>query len=75
MLKHWMTHAEYQQFISDAVSHLNESQLKKLSSYKDSLDKLTSLNLDPVGEFLVPFIPIPAGLLLTSLRLSALLSL
>lgn len=55
MLKHWDSHAEYQQFISETVSHLNESQFKKLSSYKDSLDKLTSLNLDPVGDFLQPF--------------------
>ena len=50
MLKHWDSHAEYQLFISDTVSRLNETQLIKLNSYKDSLDKLTSLNLDPVGE-------------------------
>ena len=55
MLKHWNSHAEYQHFISETVSHLNESQLIKLNSYKDSLDKLTSLNLDTVGEFLKPF--------------------
>lgn len=55
MLKHWTSHAEYQQFVSDAVSLLNESQLKKLSSYSDSIDKLTSLNLDPVGLHLLPF--------------------
>lgn len=55
MLKHWDTHAEYQHFISKAVSQLNDSQLKKLNSYSDSLDKLTSLNLDPVGSYLSPF--------------------
>lgn len=55
MLKHWDSHAEYQQFISEAVSHLNESQLKKLYSYSDSLNKLASLNLDPVGEYLKSF--------------------
>ena len=55
MLKHWMTHAEYQQFISVSITHLNESQLKKLRSYQYSLDKLTSLNLDPVGDYLAPF--------------------
>lgn len=55
MLKHWMTHAEYQHFISQAVALLNASQLKKLSSYSDSLDKLTSLNLDPVGIHLLPY--------------------
>ncbi|GLB28468.1 hypothetical protein LAD12857_03910 [Lacrimispora amygdalina] len=31
MLKHWASHAEYQLFVSEAVSLLNESQLKKLS--------------------------------------------
>ena len=55
MLKHWDSHAEYQQFISEAVSHLNESQLTKLYSYSDSLNKLASLNLDPVGEYLKSF--------------------
>lgn len=55
MLKHWTTHAEYQHFISDAVALLNQSQLKKLSSYSDSLNKLTSLNLDPVGDHLLPY--------------------
>jgi len=55
MLKHWMTHAEYQHFISQAVTLLNKSQLKKLSSYSDSLDKLTSLNLDPIGIHLLPY--------------------
>ncbi|KAK9667558.1 hypothetical protein QE152_g41285, partial [Popillia japonica] len=55
MLKHWSTHAEYQQFISVAVSQLNFSQRKKLASYSDSLEKLTSLNLDPVGEHLRPY--------------------
>jgi len=54
MLKHWASHAEYQQFVSNAVSLLNESKLKKLSSYSDSLDKLNSLNLDPVGLRLQP---------------------
>ena len=55
MLKHWQTHAEYQQFISEAVASLNPSQLKKLYSMADSWHKLTSLNLDPVGDFLAPF--------------------
>ena len=55
MLKHWQTHAEYQQFISDAMANLNPSQLKKLHSMSDSWNKLTSMNLDPVGDFLAPF--------------------
>lgn len=58
MLKHWQTHAEYQQFISEAVASLNPSQLKKLHSMSDSWHKLTSMNLDPVRDFLIPlFIP------------------
>ncbi|XBX08299.1 hypothetical protein QMP26_09560 [Enterocloster clostridioformis] len=40
MIKHWQTHAEYQQFISDSVPLLNPSQLKKLVSMSDSWDKL-----------------------------------
>lgn len=55
MLKHWQTHAEYQQFLSDAVSHLNESQRKKLSSYSHSIAKLSALNLDPVRDIMLPF--------------------
>lgn len=55
MIKHWASHAEYLQVVSDAVSHLNGSQLKKFLSYSDSMDKLTSLNLDPVGLHLFPF--------------------
>ena len=55
MLKHWDSHAEYQHFISQAVESLNPSQLKKFSSMSDSLNKLTSMNLDPVGQFLAPY--------------------
>ncbi len=55
MLKHWDTHAEYLHFVSESVTLLNQSQLKKLSSLSDSWNKLTSMNLDPVGEFLDPF--------------------
>ena len=62
MLKYWDTHAEYQHFISEAVALLNPSQLKKLYSMSDSWKKLTSMNLDPVGEFLVPLLTsIPTG--------------
>lgn len=55
MLKHWNSHAEYQHFISESVASLSPSQLKKLYSMSDSWNKLTSMNLDPVGEFLAPF--------------------
>ena len=55
MLKHWQTHAEYQQLISEAVASLNLSQLKKLCSMSDSWHKFTSMNLNPVRDFLTPF--------------------
>jgi len=55
MLKHWTTHDEYQNFIAEALKKLNESQLKKLNSHSDSIFKLTSLNLDPVGQHLYPY--------------------
>lgn len=55
MLKYWQTHAEYQQFISDAVSHLNDSQRKKTGSYSYSIAKLSDLNLDPARDFMLPY--------------------
>lgn len=55
MLKHWASHEEYQQYITQTVNTLNESQIKRFFSYKDSLDKLTSMNLDPVKAFLEPY--------------------
>ncbi|MGB8454488.1 MAG: hypothetical protein WCD89_19430 [Anaerocolumna sp.] len=55
MLKSWTSHTNYQLFISDAVSSLNESQRKKLVSYSNSLAKLTSLNLDTLAARLAPY--------------------
>lgn len=55
MLKYWTPHAEYQQSVTDAASHLGASQFKKLLSHADSLAKLTSMNLDPVGQHLLPY--------------------
>ena len=55
MLKSWTSHADYQQFISDAVSSFNESQRKKFFSYSDTITKLTSLNLDPLASHLAPY--------------------
>jgi hypothetical protein len=55
MLKNWTSHADYQQFVSDAVAFLNDSQRKKLISYSDTIAKLTSLNLDPFAAHLAPY--------------------
>ena len=55
LLKHWVTHAEYQHFISEVVTLLNPSQLKKRYFMSDFWNKHTSMNLDPVEQFLIPF--------------------
>lgn len=55
MLKHWTSHADYQHFISHAVTSFNESQLKKFSSYSNTIAKLSSLNLDPLATHLAPY--------------------
>lgn len=54
MLKNWNSHADYQQFVSNSVALLNKSQLKKLSFYQKSIDKLTSLDLDPLMSLIAP---------------------
>ena len=55
MLKHWQSHAEYQHFVSGAISRLNELQRKKLNSFSDSLYKRSAFDLDPVWDFMLPF--------------------
>lgn len=55
MLKDWTSHISYQNLISDSVALLNESELKRLASYSDSVEKLTALNLDPLADFLAPY--------------------
>jgi hypothetical protein len=54
MLKYWMLHVDYQQFLSHAVVSFNDSQLKRFSSFSNSIAKLSSLNLDPLADFLAP---------------------
>lgn len=55
MLKHWTTHFEYIDFVSDSVSRFNPSQLKRWHSFVDSFEKLSSMNLDPLAELLAPY--------------------
>jgi len=51
-----MSHASYCSFISQGISSLSPSDLLRLrGSFSDSLDKLTSLNLDPIRDHLIPF--------------------
>ena len=52
MLKNWTSHISYQNFISDSIASFNESELKRLNDYSDSIAKLTALNLDPLADFL-----------------------
>lgn len=55
MLKNWTSHADYQNFVSSNVSSFDQSQLKRFSSFHNSIAKLTSLNLDPLGTILKPY--------------------
>ena len=55
MLRDWTSHICYQNFISHSVSSLNDSELKRLAHYSNSLDKLTALDLDPLADFLAPY--------------------
>ena len=55
MLEFWTSHKEYIDFLSNSASTLNASLRKRLSSYSDSIKKLTSLNLDPLHSVLEPY--------------------
>jgi hypothetical protein len=55
MLNLWSSHAYYQHFISQSVLSFDESQLKRFSYFSNSIDKLTSLDLDPLADFLAPY--------------------
>jgi len=56
MLNSWISHDSYCSFISQGISSLSPSDLLRLrGSFSDSLDKLTSLNLDPIRDHLIPY--------------------
>jgi hypothetical protein len=55
MLNLWSSHADYQHFISQSVLSFDESQLKRFSYFSNSIEKLTSLDLDPLADFLAPY--------------------
>ena len=56
MLISWMSHDAYCSFISQGITSLSSSDLIRLGgSFSDSLDKLTSLDLDPVRDILLPY--------------------
>lgn len=56
MLIAWMSHDTYCSFISEGFSSLSSSDRLRLEgSFSASLEKLTSLNLDPVRDALLPY--------------------
>ena len=56
MLISWMSHDVYCSFISQGITSLSSSDLIRLrGSFSDSLDKLTSLDLDPVLDLLLTY--------------------
>ncbi len=52
MLKFWTSHKKYIDFLSNTESSLDDSLRKKLSSFSDSIKKLTFLNLDSLHSAL-----------------------
>lgn len=56
MLVSWLSHDDYCSFISHGISSLSPSDRDRLEgSFGTSLEKLTSLNLDPVRDVLLPY--------------------
>ncbi|MDL2302762.1 hypothetical protein LJC58_10510 [Lachnospiraceae bacterium OttesenSCG-928-D06] len=56
MLKFWMPHTDYISFISVQISSLSLSDRIRLDGlFSHSLEKLTSLNLDPILALLLPY--------------------
>lgn len=56
MLISWMSHDSYCSFISQGIASLSPSDLFRLrGSFSASLDKLTSLDLDPIRDALSPY--------------------
>ncbi len=57
MLKNWQSHQEYIAFLHRAKIHFDSSMRMRLSSLSSARDKLVSLNLDPVMEYLARLYP------------------
>ena len=55
MLKDWTSHVSYQNFISNSVSSFDAYKLKRFTYFSNSMEKLTSMNLDPLSDFLAPY--------------------
>lgn len=56
MLTNWMSHDLYCSFLSSGIDSLSPADSRRLSGlFSSSLEKLTSLNLDPVMDMLSPY--------------------
>jgi len=61
MLSSCMSNGSYYSFILEEIYFLSAPNLTHLKSFfSDFLDKLTSLNLNPIGDTLSFYFPIPA---------------
>lgn len=55
MFGKWRSHGEYQKFLIENVKFYEETEQNRLLSFDYHINKLTSLNLDPLCEKLAPF--------------------
>lgn len=55
MIITWNTHEFYQNFIAEGIKFFMETQTTRVLSFKNTIAKLTSLNLDPLFEILKPY--------------------
>ena len=55
MLKSWTSHVTYLDFLKSNVNHFQETDNRRINSFKTSIEKLSSLNLDPLHTALSPY--------------------
>jgi hypothetical protein len=57
MIKQWTSHQQYRGFLSSQIQHFINTDPNRVKNFQDSIDKLTSLNLDPLYDALKPYYP------------------
>lgn len=55
MITNWNNHKFYQSFITEEINSFMKTQPMRIVGFKNTIAKLTSLNLDPVFEILKPY--------------------
>jgi hypothetical protein len=55
MIRQWTSHEQYCNFLSSEIQHFISIDSKRLASFQTSISKLTSLNLDPLFNVLLPY--------------------